>query len=154
MTSTLRTCSSRKDLVQQYQRTQKCVYLSHWRILILLVYTKTYDTVDDRTGVWVPFVVRHVTFFSLAGLMVFLPIFSCTPCSGCRAETTVRMFNYSHSDRMGQKMLAWKMVQDWMVPNHWDISDEQPLALPVLRWTGLRLERLNEEFHRRMASEC
>ena len=82
ITSTLRTCSSRKDLVQQYRRTQKCVYLSHWRILILLVYTKTYDTVDDRTGVWVPFVVRHVTFFfSLAGLMVFLPIFSCTPCS-------------------------------------------------------------------------
>ena len=41
-----------------------------------------------------------------------------------------------------------------MVPNHWDISDEQPLALPVLRWTGLQLERLGEVVHGRMASEC
>jgi len=38
--------------------------------------------------------------------------------------------------------------------NRWNMSGEQPLALPVLRWTGLQLERLGEVFHGRMASEC
>ena len=92
-------------------------------------------------------------FFSLAGLMVFLPIFSCTPGSGCRAETTVRIVNYSHSDRMGHEFWLEKRFRiEWYQPLE-HVSGEQPLALPVLRWTGLRLERLGEGLGR-MASEC
>jgi hypothetical protein len=56
---------------------------------------KKKTTIDYRTGVWIPFVVRHVScLFSLAGLMVIFRMFHVyTPCS-------VRIFNYSHSDRI------------------------------------------------------
>jgi len=45
----------------------------------------------------------------------------------------------------------WFRIEWYQPLEH--VSGEQPLALPVLRWTGLQLERLGEVFHGRMASE-
>ena len=87
--------------------------------------------------------------FTIAGLMVIFPMFHVyTPCS-------VRIFNYSHSDSiLGHEfgLEKWFRIEWYQPLEH--VSGEQPLALPVLRWTGLQLERLGEVFHGRMASEC